>query len=244
MHTRIKRFGVFTAAALAAVFTYGLGAHAQTARLTYAIRGATVHTATGATIDNGTIVMRDGLIAAVGVNVPVPDDAIAIDASNMNVYPGLIDMSNTNAVDEPPAPTLPQEAPAGRGTPARGGGGGGGFGRGGGGSSMTWADQEREKRLNVLRPDVRADEHVRTGGQEMQQIASAGVTTVLAVPSSGIFRGQSALVNVMAPEEGPEISAVAGDRHGVVVLKAPVAEHIAFSAGRGGGGGYPARCSA
>ncbi len=43
------------------------------------------------TIDSGTIVIRDESIAAVGPDVPVPEDAQTIDGDGLSVYPGLID---------------------------------------------------------------------------------------------------------------------------------------------------------
>ena len=50
---------------------------AQTRRAPrYAIRGATIVTGAGATIDKGTIVMRDGVIEDVGATVTAPADAI------------------------------------------------------------------------------------------------------------------------------------------------------------------------
>ncbi len=60
----------------------------------YAIRNAKIVTVTGATIDKGTVVIRDGKIAEVGANVRVPSEAKVIDATGLSVYPGLIN-SNT-----------------------------------------------------------------------------------------------------------------------------------------------------
>jgi imidazolonepropionase-like amidohydrolase len=57
----------------------------------YAIRGATVHTLAGATIEGGVIVVRDGRIAEVGPNVTIPPSAAVIDATGLHVYPGLVD---------------------------------------------------------------------------------------------------------------------------------------------------------
>ena len=57
----------------------------------YAIRGATVHTLTGETIENGVVVVQDGRIADVGPNVTVPASAAVIDATGLHVYPGLVD---------------------------------------------------------------------------------------------------------------------------------------------------------
>src|ERR1043165_1298781 len=57
----------------------------------YAIVGGTVHPVSGPAIDNGAVIIRDGLIEAVGANVAVPPDATIIDAKGKHVYPGLID---------------------------------------------------------------------------------------------------------------------------------------------------------
>lgn len=56
-----------------------------------AIRNTTIFTAAGPVIANGTIVLRDGRIAAVGANVPVPPDARVIDGTGKFVTPGIID---------------------------------------------------------------------------------------------------------------------------------------------------------
>lgn len=57
----------------------------------YAIKGGRVFTLAGAPIENGTVVIRDGKIAAVGANIPAPDGAKVIDASGLHVYPGMFD---------------------------------------------------------------------------------------------------------------------------------------------------------
>jgi imidazolonepropionase-like amidohydrolase len=56
-----------------------------------AIRGGTVLTVTRGTIQNGTVVLRDGKIAAVGTNISIPAGADVVDASGKFVSPGLID---------------------------------------------------------------------------------------------------------------------------------------------------------
>ncbi|HEX8617671.1 MAG TPA: amidohydrolase, partial [Thermoanaerobaculia bacterium] len=57
----------------------------------YAITGGTVHPVSGPAISNGTVIVREGLIEAVGANASVPADATIIDAAGAHVYPGLID---------------------------------------------------------------------------------------------------------------------------------------------------------
>ncbi|MGZ5432108.1 MAG: amidohydrolase family protein [Thermoanaerobaculia bacterium] len=57
----------------------------------YAVTGGTVHTVAAAPIPDGTVVIRGGLIEAVGANVAIPPDATIIDVTGSHVYPGLID---------------------------------------------------------------------------------------------------------------------------------------------------------
>jgi imidazolonepropionase-like amidohydrolase len=77
-------------AALSLLVFGGLAAHADAPGV-HAIVGARIVTAPGQVIEKGTIVMRDGLIAAVGAKVAVPADARVWDGTGLTVYPGLID---------------------------------------------------------------------------------------------------------------------------------------------------------
>jgi imidazolonepropionase-like amidohydrolase len=61
------------------------------ARGIFAIRNARIVTVSGADIENGTVVIRDGKIEAVGANVSVPAGAQMIDGTGLSVYPGMID---------------------------------------------------------------------------------------------------------------------------------------------------------
>jgi len=70
---------------------------------TIAITGGTVVTVSGATIPNGTVLIRDSLIIAVGANVIIPADAVRIDAAGNLVTPGLIDASTQVGLVEIPA---------------------------------------------------------------------------------------------------------------------------------------------
>jgi imidazolonepropionase-like amidohydrolase len=57
----------------------------------YAITHAKIFTVAGSTIDDGTLIIRDGKIAAVGVGLDIPSGAQVIDAKGLQVYPGLFD---------------------------------------------------------------------------------------------------------------------------------------------------------
>jgi imidazolonepropionase-like amidohydrolase len=216
------------AAVAAAAVPFGpVAARQMPAAPVYAIQGAKIVTA-GATIDKGNVVMRNGVIEAVGAAAAVPSDAVVVNGANLTVYPGLIDMTNTTAVDEPAAAQPAQPAAQGRG----------GRGRGGEAAGLTWADAERAKRDALLNPDFDAAAHVKVEGADMQRLAAAGITSVLAVPSAGLLRGTSALVNVVAAPDRDVVSDVAGYRRGDVVIAPHVAEHVTFD-GRGAGPGYP-----
>src|SRR5262245_28822775 len=66
-------------------------ASAQQAANVYVIRNAKIVTVTGAVIERGSVLIRDGKIAEVGAKVAAPDNAKAIDATGLSVYPGMID---------------------------------------------------------------------------------------------------------------------------------------------------------
>ena len=57
----------------------------------YAIKGGKVFTLAGAPIENGTVIIRDGKIVAVGAKIAIPQDAQVIDATGLEVYPGMFD---------------------------------------------------------------------------------------------------------------------------------------------------------
>ncbi|MFK7817352.1 MAG: hypothetical protein AB8G99_01425, partial [Planctomycetaceae bacterium] len=56
-----------------------------------ALVGGTLHTVSGKTIENGTLVFDRGLIVAVGANVDLPPNTKTIDVSGRHVYPGLFE---------------------------------------------------------------------------------------------------------------------------------------------------------
>jgi imidazolonepropionase-like amidohydrolase len=72
------------------------------ARGTFAIRNAKIVTVSGADIENGTVVIRDGKIEAVGTSVNVPAGAQVIDARGLSVYPGMIDLGTSMGLVEIP----------------------------------------------------------------------------------------------------------------------------------------------
>ena len=78
--------------ACAAVFAWPGAASAQSQpATTYAITHAKIFTLSGTTIDDGTLIIRDGKIAGVGVGLDIPAGAQVIDAKGLQIYPGIFD---------------------------------------------------------------------------------------------------------------------------------------------------------
>jgi len=172
---------------------------------TYAITNARIVTVSGPVIERGTVVIRNGLIAAAGANVNAPPDARVIDGTGLTVYPGLID-SYTNLA-------IPEASPL----PSPSGGGGGFFAappaRPAGGPNSTQPPG--------LQPEVMVEDVIRTGGNEIESSRSIGITTALTSPRTGIWMGQSALINL------------AGDTPQQMIVRSPVAMHVGFTPLRG-----------
>ncbi|MGH3119017.1 MAG: amidohydrolase family protein, partial [Gaiellales bacterium] len=98
----LLRLTLASAVALALTAASGPPLLGQPARRTagvVAIKGGTILTVTKGTIPNGTIVLRDGKIAAVGANVDVPSFAEVLDATGKFVSPGIIDAHSHIAAD-------------------------------------------------------------------------------------------------------------------------------------------------
>lgn len=167
----------------------------------HAFINARIVQAPGKVILNGTLLIRDGVIQAVG-SVPVPADARVRDMKGMTIYPGLIDSYSDYGLPKPPSrpqpgeeeqqpQPLPPAAPEPRG-------------------ARHWSESvmSHQNAAHLLAPDQKAAEKLR----------SEGITTVLAVPTAGIFKGVSALVNLGDGKPNDQI------------VQANIAQHISLTA--------------
>jgi len=186
-----------------------------------AIRNARVVPVSGPAIPHGTVLLRNGLIEAVGADVKIPDEAWVIEGDGLTVYPGLIDALSTLGIPEAatPAPT------------------GGGGGRGGGGNQAAvqaaltqGAPAATPARGPEDRPNttswVRAADLVKPSDRRLDSARGAGITTAVTFPSRGIFAGQGAVIDL------------AGENGGDMVVAGPAGQYVTF-ASSGFGGGYP-----
>ena len=135
----------------------------------YALTGGRVVTVSGAVQEGATVVLRDGVVEAVGTGVKVPADARVIDAKGLTVTPGLIDAFGGVGL---PAP------------PPRGGAGSGG-GASGGGSAP---------RDNPLAPQSLVIDRIRPA--DALKARDNGFTTALVVPREGVLPGRSVVLSL------------------------------------------------
>src|SRR5690348_15031119 len=66
---------------------------------TFVIKNATVFTVSKGRIENGTVVVQDGKITAVGHDVSIPPKASAVDGTGLFLTPGLIDCHSHTAIE-------------------------------------------------------------------------------------------------------------------------------------------------
>ncbi len=189
---------------LIAIAAVGSVFGSQASGQSYAITNARIVTVAGTTIEKGTVVIRDGLIESVGADARTPADAQVFDGTGLTVYPGFVD-ALTN---------LGLQAPAPRPTPG---------GPGGGGQAAAAAAQQAASAASNsnyplgFRPEEVTLDDVRAGEAQFEANRNAGFTTALTVGRTGIFNGQSALIDL------------AGDSVSGMTVKNPVAVHITFT---------------
>lgn len=188
---------------------------------TWAITNATLVPVSAPVIARGTIVIRDGLIVALGAGVGVPADARVVDGTGLTVYPGLFDSFGTIG--------LAAVSPAGGGVRAGGGAAAALAALASPATSTREGNGSTADQPRGVEPHLSAADQVKLDEYALDGPRSAGIATALTVPGGGIFQGQSALINL------------AGASAAAMVIRPNVAQHIAFSSGRGfgGGGGYP-----
>ncbi len=194
---------------------------------TYALSDARIVRVSAPVIEHGTIVVRNGLIEAVGENLTPPADAWVIDCKGLTVYPGLIDALSRWGMTNTPAPTAA----------AAGGGRGGGRGQvavaavaaaPAAATAPTTPSRGPEDRPSNSSYLKAADELFPTD-RAIETARNGGYTTAVAFPNGKIFSGQGSVIDL------------AGERAGDMVISPAVGQYIAIGGGRGGGGGggYP-----
>jgi len=195
------------------------GLHEATPRV-HALTGLRIRVSPSVELEDATIVLRDGLVAAVGTDVAVPAGARVWSLDGRIVYPGFIDAMSEVGL---PAGLEPRRPPR-PGSPGAGANG-----------PPTSAPTPRSA-TGFWNPMIVPETDVATmlaiDSEEVERMRSVGVTAALAVPRRGVLRGQSALL-LLADADTARTAA----------LVPRVAQHasgeLAPASGDGPGGAYP-----
>ena len=189
---------------------------------TVAIHNAKIVTVSGPIIAKGTVIVRNGLIEAVGENVAVPPDAWVVDGEGMTVYPGLIDALSTVGI---PGAAAASGGRGGRGatttaTPAA---------AQTASADRSWGPEDRPQTTSWL---LAADE-LEAGDRRVETVRGSGITTAVTFPTRGIFAGQGSVIDL-----------VSGEKPAEMVVVPAAGQYLSLGSGRGfggggGGGGFP-----
>ena len=145
----------------------------------YAVTGARILIGTGQVIENGILVVDDGLIVSVGgvgERLEVPEGAWVIDAAGKTVYPGFIDALGTLGLGAKP------EA---EGAPAR---------------RDEAIARGPDDRPGTFSYKTAADE-LSLSDDRLVKWRNAGFTSAATAPDQGIFSGQATFINLAGERE-------------------------------------------
>jgi imidazolonepropionase-like amidohydrolase len=140
----------------------------------FALKNAKITTAPGEVIEKGTLVIRDGLIVAVGKDVDVPADADAIDCEGLSVYAGFIDAATSSILD--PNKAVPVAQP-----------------RGVDFSRFAMAGMRPDNRKS-LTPEFAAEDSLKLDSPELEARRKAGFAAVHVVPTGRIASGVGVVI--------------------------------------------------
>lgn len=147
---------------------------------TYAIVNCKIFPVSGSPVENGVIVIRDGLIESLGPKdkVAIPEDAEVIEAEGMCAYPGLIDAHSQFFLKK-----KKEEAPTERAQ-----------------IRMPRPEQELEHH-----PELQVLGAVKPNKLILGNLHKIGITTILVVPERKIYAGQSILLNLNGEDVEPMV---------------------------------------
>lgn len=192
--------------------------HRAAAPSVHALTGAKIVVKPGTVIDSGTIVIRNGLIEAVGANVAVPPDARVWDLKSNVVYAGFIDANLVLGGSNAPVSTAGFE-PIDRDVALTSGAGNYQFF----GTPNATPPTSPGAELPSISPERRVAATFSPTAKALQDLREIGFTAGNVVPDRGILRGTSAFVSL------------SGDNPNDVVIKPDVFQHIAFEVNSGAG---------
>ncbi|MCU0355217.1 MAG: amidohydrolase family protein, partial [Cytophagales bacterium] len=167
----------------------------------YAFTNATVHVDYQTVINNATLVVRGGVVEAVGANVAIPTGAVVTDLKGRHIYPGLVDVYADYGMPEVKKEPFSFAAfflrPPQYDTGKKG--------------AYNWNES--------IRPENSAADIFVADAKKADELRKMGFGTVLTHNPDGIARGTGAVVHLGAGKENE------------VLLKANATTHFSFDKG-------------
>ena len=146
----------------------------------FAIRGAKVVPVSGPVMEDTTVVVSGGVIAAVGKDAAIPADAWVIEGKGLTVYPGFIDGFTDVGIAAASATS-------------------GGSGEGGARNQVTSRGPEDRPSTTPWRS---AADEINPSDSKIESWRAAGFTTAISAPKAGIFPGQAAVLDLEGERAG------------------------------------------
>ena len=141
----------------------------------YALQNVTVVSADGARQPGMTLVVRDGLIEAMGADVTVPEDARVLEGDSLMVYPGFVDAAGELEVAFPEAGDEDRE--------------------------ITSWNPPRD--VAGLLPHRRIADHLVAEEKPLEDLRKQGVIAAAVHPDDAMMPGRSAFVLLRTGADGP-----------------------------------------
>jgi hypothetical protein len=143
----------------------------------WAVKDCRIVTQAGSPIEKGTVVIRDGLIEAVGSQIPVPADAEVIDGSTLTLYPGLIDPLGKSLLKLPEQKFDQTKMLTGQ-----------------------YTDEDRG-----IKPGFKAFDHFEISKSTLEKYHKTGFTTTQVLPERGVFTGQASVFSLSGTDKNANI---------------------------------------
>ncbi len=174
---------------LVSVWLPGLSTASEPEPIALALTNAKIVTRPGRVIENGAVVVRNGLVEAVGADLEIPFDAKVIDCQGMVIYAGFIDAGTTRG--------LPDSEKDGRET-------GSGPDRRDIDLATQIAASTQEVNRKGIYPDYSSSRFIEIPDEEAKAWREAGFTTVHVMPSGELMNGMTTVVAL----DDPNVTAV------------------------------------
>ncbi len=128
-------------------------------------------------LEAATIVIRDGLIEAIGAGIPVPPEAEVLDGSKLLVFPGLMDALGSGLLK------LPEEK----------------F------DQLKMYSGEYTDKDRGVTPELKAFDYVSLGKATVEKYHKLGILAAQVMPERGLFTGQASTFVIGDPDKNKAV---------------------------------------